>query len=435
MTEFTPYPLYENLNLDKEQGGREVFEFEPLFEIGRNEELIISDREIVLSSYLICRGKLELFNCRITYNIGDESNLFILENGAEMIAEDCVFIGTGLGGTPLIKADGASAEFSGCLFDSCVWLIEAEASTVLFTGCELDNCRHFAVCRDSRFDLIKSKITIADDLINPLRVFSEVLIYTENCEGSINEVQYIGGRKADICLYPKGLTVENSLFQDMGRPIHGAKEIKNCNFVNCNGAIGTPDCRYSKFLEFDGTQIVDGCNFFCCENTIHNALTVKNCTFDSNYGTAITTQFGKGVTVYGCYFKELSGKGAKEPIICYCVSEKMNVNIERCVFEDCDFGIKWGIGPKENSVFIDNPVNPEENISFCAFKNCTAAEELHGAFVYPGPLYKQRLIRENKPVFGVIKINGCTGLADDDPWTRYEKSAVACAIMKGKYKI
>ncbi len=113
----------------------------------------------------------------------------------------------------------------------------------------------------------------------------------------------------------------------------------------------------------------------------------------------------------------------------------MNVNIERCVFEDCDFGIKWGIGPKEDGVFIDNPVNPEVNIRFCAFKNCTAAEELHGAFVYPGPLYKQRLIRENKPVFGVIRINGCTGLADDDPWTKYEKSAIACAIMKGKYKI
>ena len=143
----------------------------------------------------------------------------------------------------------------------------------------------------------------------------------------------------------------------------------------------------------------------------------------------------KGLTVYGCYFKELSGAGAKHPIICYCVSEKMKVNIERCVFEDCDFGIKWGIGPKKDGVFIDSPVDPEVNISFCAFKNCRAAEEYHGAFVYPGPLYKQRLVRENKPVFGIINITGCTGLAKDDPWTRYERAATTREAVKDVCKI
>lgn len=83
------------------------------------------------------------------------------------------------------------------------------------------------------------------------------------------------------------------------------------------------------------------------------------------------------------------------------------MTVEKCVFEDCCFGANWCIGPKADDVFIDRPKDPSVDIYLCYFKNCSAVDEIQGALVYPGPLYKQRVFRDNKPIYGVIHITDC----------------------------
>lgn len=431
------YPQYEDLDLDREQGDRELLEFPSLFVNPKGETLTLCSKDVHMKSICSCEGRIILEDCRIIYNEESDGNAFSLESGAEFSAENCVFIDAGYSTVPFIKThgDNINLSFSDCLFIDCAHFIEADDSAnVLISGCELENCNHdFAVCKNSHFELNESKIIFTDKYEKKTHTMidaTDVLIYTENCTGNIKAVQYVGKKETDICVFAKGLTVEDCCFQDLPCPIEGCEEIKNSIFINCSGAIGNTLNRHSTLFSPDRTSLVDNCDFVHCTNTIHNAKIVNNCRFESNFGTVITSQYTEGFAVSKCFFKGIDGTDADKPVICYAVGEEMQVTVEKCVFEDCCFGANWCIGPKADDVFIDRPKDPSVDIYLCYFKNCSAVDVIQGALVYPGPLYKQRVFRDNKPIYGVIHITDCKGLSNDNPWSRSEAIAALHEVIK-----
>ena len=425
------YPQYEDLDLEREQADRRHYEFPTLFEVSEDEGLELYDKDIHITTFVTNKDQISLDNCRVVYNEESESGAFILEPETEFVAKDCVFICSKFSENPLIKTKGANVtiSFENCLFVNCCSFISADDSAqVIFTDCEMENCYHdFAVCRNSYFEINRSKILYTDEFVGDEaeRRFNraDVLIYTDECEGGMSYVQCVWDKNAGTLLYLKGLTVENCYFQDMPFPLNECGKVKECMFTNCNGAVGSKYCRYGHGLTPNyTTDVVENCDFFCCSNTLHNVRQIKNCQFESNFGFVIRTK-STGI-VSNCYFKEIDGTDADDALIIYPVSENMNVKIEKCVFEDCNFGLNWCIGPHKNGVFVDKPKNPVVNIEMCSFKNCSAADELQGAFIYPGPLYKQRIFRDNKPVHGVIHIVDCSGTSENNPWSISEKLAL-----------
>lgn len=369
--------------------------------IGKDEEIIISNKAVHIISYINCQGRLTFENCYISYNEQDISQQIVLSEGATLTFQNCGILDNNKTKRYFIEAQkGSKVEVYDCVLLDCAYFIKGDnTNTLLFGGCEItDPSEYFIYGSTESGGIIECEINFTRNIYKAFPEAEEntTVIYLsqsdENQSFIVKDTSITGKddyleeyAKASIFWIHDGI-YENCTFQHLySICVVAYQRINNCNFIDCIYPISA--AQYSTI-----STTITNCNFTDCVGAIYinewgriesfsgnKNYTISNCSFDKCNGELLATSKLTESTYIDLSFCEFDNCELNEDDrgLFYLDSSTSygKITINKCVFNNINLKNKFFASTK---IYI-NPYSLLIRICDCTFKNCKTSN-LKGLF-------------------------------------------------------
>lgn len=392
-----------------------------IFQINPEEKKKYVNKNIHISSFINCKGTLEIDHCVLYYNESDASDEITLCDGSRLIIRDSCIICKGFDESFFISTIGLTKNveivFENTTFVDCSRFVflDGQNNNIKIKGCKLNNCFEAFLVH-----LGQGKIDISENYISQERLSqfnidnqqekgglifafkesAQISFYDnvikedegfKDCFDEEKEWTYISCREADI---------KNCTFLGISFAINGNK-ISECKFDNCTNGISIFCYKES---------IVEDCVFEKCHDAIYAVTPVKisHCQFVSCYDFIILLpSFLGGNTIEFCDFYNIKNSddfGNANIVFAREKGSKNDINIiNKCIFNGAQLGESLLINVRDGKK-ANNWVGI---ISECDFRNCTTKMP-NGIIIKDFVIYDTLLKKEQTDP--AIKYIGCRGL-------------------------
>jgi|GEM_PF-2679379 len=407
-----------------------------ILQIPADETKVFSYKNIHISSYINCEGRLEFDNCVIYYNESSSVDEITLAKCGSISFKSCTIICLDYDKTEFITGAGSNKiSFENCVFENCSQFLTASVSEFQMMNCQIVNCyggfininlESSATSNISDCFITEDNIAefnLKNDDYNP-KLFSIRDSSNSLCEiTNITVVENDGFRSNKLgdsfhyfsASYSDIIKISNCTFVGAKNCINDVNYIKNCQFKDCQDVIKT-----AAFTN----PLVDNCYFEHCTNILHLAdnSTVSHCQFNNCYNTIIDpdhNSFSGGILIEFCEFTNLhflskssslfQGNGDRYGAcikfrVCSGKDRRPNT-IHKCIFN----GVKMNTGFLIQAIGFEKPGCTVAYIKNCDFSNCTTQRE-SGAIIKT--LFHYDTLLKKNIEFPAIKIADCKGLED-----------------------
>jgi len=395
-----------------------------ILQIPAGETKVFSYKNIHISSYINCEGRLEFDNCVIYYNESSSVDEITLAKCGIISFKNCTIICLDYDKTEFITGAGSNKiSFENCVFENCSQFLTASVSEFQMVNCQVVNCH-------GGFINIKLESSATSNISDCFITESNISDFNPK-NGSVPTLFSIQANSDSLCEITNVTVVESDGFRhgDGKAPDHfryfqaGFTTISNCTFVGAKYCLKSVD--YIKNCQFKDCQdvittgryhcnpnpLVDNCYFEHCTDILHLAdnSTVSHCQFNNCYNSIIDSHympFSGGILIEFCEFTNLQLNSGYACIrFNYGGNNQRSNTIHKCIFN----GIKTNTGFLIQAIGFEKPGCTVAYIKNCDFSNCTTQRE-SGAIIKTLFHYDTRFKKNIE--FLAIKIVDCKGLED-----------------------
>ena len=398
-----------------------------IIHIGLSETKIYKNKNIHISAFINCEGKLYIDNSIVYYNESDARCGIKLTTGAELHISNSVIICKGYDENHFIKysqtqAGNCNIVVKNTSFSDCSNLIEfCGDGNIEFDNCEIRNpyygfvtaynCNigvlNSIITREhiSRFNMQNCSSTCVFELMLCKAEFSNDTVRTTEeykmqlSDDTITEFIKEKGAIKSADIYPKEVA------------------INNCTFEGDCGRIDTTKVKESTFnrvKSYISSYVIDDCVFENGTNIISlfGGGSVSNSQFISCYGRIIDISWlKKNVSISFCQF--INTKNVEDGILSETTIEISRQNgetamatVNNCIFDGVEIGDGFLIRASE-SAYRRKPKGIVVYLKDCDFRNCSTRRQ-SGEIIKA--LTEYDTFWEKNQVFNGVQVDACRGL-------------------------
>lgn len=430
--------LEEDLNesdnsdpLDSEVPPLEMMDYyiSSILQVQAEETKILSYKNIHISTYIQCNGRLEFNNCVIYYNESESVNGISLESGASISFKNCSIICLEYDTTAAHFINSLSDNnrniqiiFENCSFENCFNFIKARSLKKFYMNdCNILNCYGefikvdldtSAACSITGCSIIENKspkFNLRDcDYYN---ILFDISKYSDSlCEINNNTIVESLDSDNQVVSFSyfksRQLAINNCTFVGASNCLNGFSSIKDCQFKDCKRVAYVNSYNPEKL-------IIDNCYFEHCTKVLElpDNSTVSHCQFVDCYNGIIgPASFAGGILIEYCEFINLQFRNPSDTFnlgtnacitLRVCKDKEGRSNkIRKCIFNGAHMNTGFLIAAKG----YERPNRTVAYIEECSFSNCTTKSE--SGSIIKTKLYYDTLFKKDIEIIA-IEITGC----------------------------